>query len=154
MIIKNQKLDYTSDFNTKVNNDVLLFTGNKIIKSNNRLVMGAGVAKIVRDNYKNCDKLFAQKIKGNPNTLLEFVKVTNEKCVGWIPVKHHYKDNADTKLIYEAFKNLANFAKRNPQLKIHCNYPAVGKGKLHFNDVQEILINCNLPDNVILYKSD
>lgn len=58
---------------------------------------------------------------------------------------------AKVTLIRRAVVELAECARRNPDITFHLNYPGIGAGGLDMRDVAELL--APLPDNVRVYRS-
>ena len=158
--------------------DTIIFTGNEHVKRDGCLVMGAGCAKQVRDYYKGIDRQFGKMIRHDRAVANEFneaepnsvkvrrlmfcaVKLKDNsenydgrnpcRSIGWLQVKHHWSDDANLELVKEAMLELKAQAKATPYVTFHCNYPAVGNGKLKFDVVNSLLESLELPRNVRLY---
>lgn len=124
--------------------DVFMFTGNKFITKDGRLVMGRGAAKQVRDTYPGVDK----RIKSDrPVT---FCRLGPNQYLGYFCVKDHFRESADLDLIGQSVTALVTHASRVPQATFHLNYPGIGAGRLSESAVEPILQR--LPDNVWVYK--
>lgn len=128
-------------------NDVFLFTANSIVKSNGELVMGAGIAKSVRDSYKGIAKKFGSEIKKYRGIPYGIVWVDN---IGAFQTKIHYQDKSDLGVVELATAELLRLALANPTLTFHLNYPAINHGRLTIEEIQPIIDV--LPDNVLIYK--
>ena len=128
--------------------DIYLFTGNPIINSRGRIVMGRGAARQVRDTYPGVDKELAKA----PGEYIKWVLLAPRMYLGWIKVKNHWSSVADLDLIEKSFKILNKLASydKMKNVKFHCNYPGIGYGKLSYNSVNKRLVG--LVDNIILYK--
>lgn len=125
--------------------DHFLITTNSIIKNNGALVMGAGIAKQVRDRWPGIDKEIGAAIKrtcGNGGTY----GVILGKKIGLFQVKHHFKDKASLELIAYSANILKALAEAAPDRKFALNFPGIGNGKLSYEQVLP-LVN-DLPDNV------
>ena len=124
--------------------DVYMFTGNKFITKDGRLVMGRGAAKQVRDTYPGID----QHIRiDKPVT---FTYIRGEQYLGYFCVKDHFRESADIDLIGQSVTALVTHALAVPHVTFHLNYPGIGAGRLSESAVQPILER--LPANVWVYR--
>ena len=146
MKLINQLLDYTQRWTLPA---VFLFTGNPVVKQNGAIVMGRGAAKQVRDFYPGIDIRFGNGIKEFPNHHLLWVSLHEDQHLGWFKVKNHWQSPAEISLIEESSRQLGDIATRYPDKTFHMNYPGVGNGRLHIDQVRGILTA--LPDNVLIY---
>lgn len=150
MQLINEKLDYTKGWSRP---DVYLFTGNRIVTKDGRLVMGRGAAKELRDNYPGIDEMLGKKIKGlPPHSKLALLHMGGEQVLMWFQVKHHWGDAASPALIGLATSQLKAIAEmpENQDIRFHMNAPGIGNGRLRWEDVEPLLRP--LPDNVLIYK--
>lgn len=145
MILKEQRLNYTKPWSYP---DVYLFTGNPVRKNNGAIVMGAGAAKEVRDNYPGIDKQFGAVVDSADR--LKFVVIGENQELGWFCVKEHWAYNANLEIIAESVEALDIVARRFPQITFHMNYPGIGNGKISIIHVAPLVQR--LPNNVILYR--
>jgi|GEM_PF-1035847 len=137
-------LDYSKPWGA---DDVYLFTGNPVRKTNGAIVMGRGAALQVRDTYPGVDQALGKAIE--PGRGLAFVDLNPSQKLGWFQVKDHWRDDAKLDLIASSSKELAALAQANPQTTYHLNAPGIGNGRLGWNDVEPILQE--LPGNVKVY---
>lgn len=135
-------LDYTVPWELP---DVYLFTGNKYITKDGRLVMGRGAAKEVRDAYAGIDKRIRICDSG-----VSFTFIDGRQILGWFCVKNYFGDQADIDLIKRSTETLAGFAQDRTDVSFHMNFPGIGAGWLTYEKVLPIVRI--LPDNVILYR--
>ena len=149
MIIVNELLDYTKEWELP---HLYLFTGNPIVNARGGIVMGRGAARQIRDFYKDIDIRFAQAT----GEYIRWVELKKGQYLGWIKVKNHWADNADIDLIKISFNKLkqlvTHFKEQKVACNFHCNYPGIGNGHLTYNDVNNVLLSLNLPDEIILYR--
>ena len=141
MRLINGLVDYQSVWSLP---DVKLFTGNKTITKDGRLVMGRGAAKAVRDFYPGIDKRIDI---GCP---VSFTQITGNQFVGYFCVKDHFAESADLSLIAESVAELSIVAKDVRTVTFHLNYPGIGAGGLSVDSVSSII--GDLPDNVWVYQ--
>lgn len=148
MQIINSKLNYKS---LPMSGHIHLFTANQVIKSNGRLVMGAGNAKACLDAHPNVDLAMAKLFKKYPDKLVHTVGSSQSYgFVGAFVVKDHWRRPADINLVIKATGQLEQLANNNPSYTFHLPFPAIGKGGLSVNEVLPIIQQ--LPDNVLVYK--
>jgi len=134
--------------------DVFVITTNSYIRKDGCLVMGAGIARQVRDMLPDVPKQLGKLIQ-NANAankvygiLLTEVTV-GKSVIGAFQVKRFFKDNADLEIIKESAQQLSTHANKYPDLRFDLNYPGIGMGRLYEKDV-EPLIAC-LPNNVYVW---
>jgi hypothetical protein len=128
--------------------DYFVITTNAIIKRNGAVVMGAGIAKQMRDKYPGIDVEIGKRIKAECGSGGEYGLLLGNK-VGAFQVKHHYKDMANLYLIKMAATSLEQEARANPDKTYALNYPGIGNGGLAPWAVAPLLQN--LPDNVQIW---
>lgn len=125
-----------------------LITTNAVIKKDGALVMGAGIAKQVRDKWPGIDKEMGAAIKRTCGSGGTYGVILGKK-IGLFQVKHHYKDNASLELITYSTNMLKALANSVPERKFALNFPGIGNGKLSYEQVFPIINN--LPDNVYVW---
>ena len=125
--------------------DWCFITTNGSLKSNGALVMGAGIARQVRDRWPGIDKVCGAAVKASaqPYGLLL------GKKMGLFQVKYHWKQPAQLELIEYATIKLRMLAESQPGKVIFLNFPGIGYGGLSQSDVLPII--AQLPDNVIVW---
>lgn len=124
--------------------DHFVITTNSFIKNNGAVVMGAGIAKQVRDTYPGIDQVIGAAIQhmGTYNVIIG-------GKIGVFQVKYHFKDAADLALITASTAALASIATSNPAKIYALNFPGIGNGKLSYNSVKPVVDL--LPDNVQIW---
>lgn len=166
MIIVAKALDYTKPWTFP---DIYLFTGNTTITLANKLVMGRGAAKEVRDAYPGVDTELANlmrkgfpyglptllwynlhNLQGHCHDPVESNEPHNQQWLGWFMVKDHWQLPAIPNLIGLSARQLDTIARKRPQCTFHLNYPGIGNGRLSEETVQPLIHI--LPDNVKVYK--
>ena len=115
---------------------------------NNKLIMGAGVAKDAKMKYPNLPHILAVHVNENGNTPC-FATPEEGVAVFSFPTKNHYQGDSDLALITESATYLAARAMKYP----HCDFilprPGVGLGNLSWSNVRIPLLTL-LPDNVFI----
>lgn len=141
-------LDYTKKWQAP---DIYLFTGNPITRRDGGLVMGAGAARQIRDNYPGIDKKLGNLVQREGiHKRLRFLEMAPHQFLGWFQVKDHWAEPAQLHIISEATNTLKGLAEKYRDLVFHMNYPGIGNGQLPIGQVEGIV--SMLPDNVLLYR--
>jgi len=112
-------------------------TTNGITKANGAAVMGAGVAKTVRDLYPGIDQKLGQLLreKGNHVHLLMSAPVN----IFSFPTKHHWRDNSDPALIARSASELVALVDAQAWDIVYLPRPGCNNGKLNWNTVAALL---------------
>jgi hypothetical protein len=113
--------------------NVVAFTANSVLNKNGALVMGAGVAKRIRDHYPDIDAKLGSKItkKLGENNQADFhvaVQKVEDVFVVAVQVKRDWRDNGDWDLTVESLELLARYLSEYPHLKCVLNCPLIGLG--------------------------
>lgn len=127
-----------------------LITTNAIVKRNGALVMGAGIAKAVRDSVQGIDRDCGNAIRHHIDETGYYGLLlgVNGK-LGLFQVKRHYADAADIELIKRSTEELWEFASYFREQTIALNFPGIGNGKLPISTVKPLL--ALLPENVHIW---
>jgi O-acetyl-ADP-ribose deacetylase (regulator of RNase III) len=154
--MREQKIDI---FNKRVLSkaDAICFTSNGIITSNNRLVMGAGVAKKFKNKFSNIDYKAAKLVKENGNKcqlIGNFVTKAEDKKeyqinVVAFPTKYHWKDNSDLDLIKKSAQELIELANHYNWKLIALPKPGCFNGNLYWPIVKKEIEKI-LDDRVVI----
>ena len=123
--------------------DYFVITTNAVIKNNGAVVMGAGIAKQVRDNWPGVDVQLGKAISRMGGGAYGYIQGSK---LGIFQVKYHYKDQASLRLIEHSAEMLAKHARAYPHHDYALNFPGIGNGKLNRADVEPLL--SILPKNV------
>lgn len=124
MILKRERLSYQR---SDVGNNIYMFTANSVIKSDGKLVMCAGCAKIVRDFYKGIDKLFGIEIEHMIKFGVKFVKWDGQN-IGAFQTKYNWTDSSLLELVEYSTKYLKFIADNRSHHTFHLPCPAVNHG--------------------------
>lgn len=139
--------------------DLWLFTSNGVIsKKDNTLVMGAGIAKQVRDKMSLESRqalaeevLKQSSIEGSCYKYGLLVSPRWPKAkLGAFQAKLNFSLPATEELILFSTQKLIEWCRQHPNAQVHLNYPGIGFGKLKEAQVYPI-ISC-LPDTVTVWK--
>ena len=132
---------FSKEVLTNVN--AICFTSNGIVKKNECLVMGAGVAKVFKDAFYGIDKKSGKLVKEHGNVcqivLEEFINIENISypiCVISFPTKNHFKDKSDIDLIIRSARRLMEIVEEKKWKLIALPRPGIGLGSLDWSIVR------------------
>ncbi len=147
--------------------DAICITTNGFVKSNNRAVMGRGIALDTKNKFKDIDLILGKKIKKSGNIVNYIIKEHGTTIVSF-PVKRdmllfdsidvnnkivkHMKNKfrigqvvpgwalkAELSIIEESAKQLSLTIDNNNWKKVYMTQPGCHNGELDWNDVEPIL---------------
>jgi len=115
-------------------------------------VMGAGVAKLVRNKYPGCDEVLGLLILANGNKVQQFL--SKPVVLVAFPTKNNWKEDSSLQLIEQSARQLKAWADANPQFTtIVLPRPGTLNGGLIWEDVKPILEKILAEDKfVIIHK--
>jgi len=132
-------LERNQDILTQINEPhvATCVTTNAVVKQDGKAVMGAGVAKVIRDMYSGSDTILGALIKTYGHKVQQF----------WItpalvsfPTKDHFKNKSNISLIQRSAKELYEWANLNTQyLTIILPRPGCNNGGLNWEDIKPTL---------------
>lgn len=133
--------------------DAIVCTTNKIVKTNGRLVMGAGIAKDFRDKYEDVDLEWGKMLKRNSRLTL-MVSMSCQFTGGHhtpmylisFPTKYHWNDDSSLSMISIAARQLKLFTDITGCSKVLMVRPGCGLGGLVWESVKFILYQVPLDD--------
>jgi len=96
------------------NNITKCITTNGIVKKNNELVMGKGIALQAKKRYPDIPKILGDFVKLNGN-ILYYIKKYN---IISFPTKHHWKDKSSIELIKQSCYTLNYFTESFNKLAV------------------------------------
>lgn len=146
MLLMKERLNYGQPWALP---DVYLFTGNPVKRRDGAIVMGRGAARQVRDAYPGVDRRFGALME--PGRRLVWLELAPRQHLGWLQVKHHWRDAADLELIRDSLSRLAALCRARPRVTFHLNAPGCGNGGLDWERDIEPLCEELLPDNAVVY---
>lgn len=144
------------------NADLFLITTNATIKRNGALVMGRGIARQAFDRFPGLDAVLGKQILnvcGTPSALPrsgqgEYGLLVSSRWpkakLGAFQVKWHYSQPASLDLIRCSTAMLCAWCADHPAAHIALNFPGIGNGSLHREDVLPII--AQLPDQVTIWE--
>lgn len=122
--------------------DCICVTTNGIVKNNNELVMGAGIAKAISEKYPNIAKTLGSKIKATgKNIVFKGVEAKDNQgtYVLSFPTKEDYRDKSSLELIRRSAIRLKYLADVHGLKDIVIPCPGIGCGGLDMEEVVELL---------------
>ena len=127
-------------------------TTNAMIRKDNHLVMGRGIAQQVRDSFPGIAEDLGTSISLLEGKLPKYGLLRSKLYPSMIAfqVKYHWHDEADLELIKYSTTMLTNGANKNTNRVYFLNFPGIGNGKLSREDVLPIIEQ--LPNNVTIWE--
>lgn len=138
--------------------DVFLVTTNATLTRDYRLVMGAGIAKEALRRHPGLDWVWGYRLYSLYQAVYDAERLpvygvlwpTKGEKLAAFQTKRYWKDKADPDLIANAAWRLRLVAEQHPDKRFHLNFPGIGLGGLHPEEVQPTL--AMLPDNVVVWR--
>lgn len=124
--------------------DWRVITTNGTVKQNGEAVMGRGCAAEAKAKFPGIAKALGTHLASVGNIMC----VATELKLLTFPVKHHWFQDADPRLIEESAADLARFARAIAPATIVLPRPGCGNGRLSWAMVKPLL--ADLPDNVVV----
>ena len=118
--------------------DVRVITTNGTIKKNGRCVMGRGCAAEAAAKWPNFPAMLGQHLQENGNVPGKFTTPDGNLVVSF-PVKHHWFQVADIKLIRESAVYLRAMAGTYGWHSVVMPRPGCGNGGLLWSDVRPVI---------------
>ncbi|KPJ57653.1 MAG: hypothetical protein AMJ42_04555 [Deltaproteobacteria bacterium DG_8] len=132
--------------------DAICITTNGALNAQGKCVMGRGVALIAKEKWNGIDKRLGDfiKINGNIVQILWYVPSQHTTIVAF-PVKHHWKERADLKLIETSCKQLKALMDQEGWKKVILPRPGCNNGKRDWDtEVKPILQKHFRDDNRLM----
>lgn len=145
--------------------DLFLFTGNGTLSSNDKLVMGAGTALQVKNQFPGIDQVIGHYLKEafppirNKEWRRDYYFIVSpgfysdpkKNKIGIFQTKGYWKQDSSLNYIRKSVAALQRFLKeeRHSNLTIYCPFPGIGNGNLSIEEVLPTI--SHLPDNVIFW---
>lgn len=106
------------------------------VKKDGKAVMGAGVAKLVRDAYPGCDAVLGGLLAARGHRVQQFWK---EPCLVSFPTKVNWQEDSLLELIEQSCKELVNLQSKKNFDKLYLCRFGCGYGGLQWEVVKPIL---------------
>ena len=118
--------------------DAICFTTNGVVKSNGRLVMGAGIALQARDRFPDLDLKLGKLVIQYGNRPMRVIKVGKTSIVSF-PTKDNFKFPSKLELIIKSAQFLFQMTDKFEWQKVVMPPPGCGLGKLNWQEVRKEL---------------
>lgn len=127
------ELLYTPDF------QALCITTNGAIRRDGAAVMGRGIALQIRSYIPDIHYTLGTllRTKGNHVHHLHTTALNNQ--IISFPVKHMWSEPADLELIKRSCRELMQYLKGYPDIKVLLPRPGCGNGRLNWTDVKAVI---------------
>lgn len=123
--------------------DAICITTNGFVKSDGCCVMGRGCAKTARDMWPGVDETLGDLISKHGNHVhglfLPGDNTAQPPAVFSFPVKHHWREEADLKLIRRSARELMAIINGMRLARVILPRPGCGNGRLKWKDVKPVL---------------
>lgn len=129
--------------------DAIAVTTNGIVKSNGRLVMGAGIAKQFAIRYPTLPSVLGEKVKHYGN--IPFLIKEKGVSILSFPTKNHYSEKSSLELIESSAKKIKNLADKFYWTKVAIPAPGVGLGGLSWKKEVQPLLSPIFDDRFIIH---
>ena len=136
--------------------NIIVITTNGAVRKDGAAIMGRGVALQAKKRYLGIEYVLGRLIRENGNHV-NLITGNTPKIVSF-PVKHHWRQKADLKLINQSVLELVQLINKLPPLSYRsCNIalprPGCGNGQLRWEDVRSI-IRPILNDRFTVYNNE
>ena len=132
------------------------FTSNGCVRKDGNAVMGAGVAKVFKENFPGIDGEYGKYLKLYKNNLTRDLGSWSYKGrslrVFAFPTKNDWKHNSSLPLITLSAMGLKSIIEKNEKLQkgiVLLPRPGCSNGGLNWSDVKKV-IESILPKNVVI----
>lgn len=130
---------------------VICITTNGDVKRNGECVMGRGVALQAKQKWPDIAMALGRNIRNHGNFTRVIGEYDNKIIVG-LPVKYHWSDHADLKLIIESIRILRTLTNLNRWAFVALPRPGCGNGGLLWKYVKPAIDAEHLDDRFIIIE--
>lgn len=135
--------ELTGDLWDYVNDGYIVITTNGALNSRGECVMGRGTAAQAKNRYRGIAKQLGTLIKVYGNHVTALTTVEGAKLIAF-PVKHHWAERADPKLIVQSVRELKSLIdsesrERGAGTAVFMPRPGCGNGGLTWDVVSPML---------------
>lgn len=116
--------------------DGFCVTTNGQVRANGKAVMGAGIAKIARDNFKGIDERFGMILQKYGHYVCHLGEYKYGKILTF-PTKNHWRDKSDIELIKKSALQLEELIEKHGYSNILLPRPGCSNGGLSWEYVKE-----------------
>lgn len=133
--------EISGNFWTKINEyDAIVCTTNNVIKNNNELVMGAGIAKEFAIRYPFLPVQWGKRITNNQDYYVLITLLSRPHLIA-LQTKRNWKDPSPISLVSDSLEILNSIAIVLNWNKILMTKPGCGNGGLDWNEIKQIFID-------------
>lgn len=118
--------------------DLRLVTTNGHITPKGKVVMGRGCALELRDAAPGVDARLAKLVRRFGNRVFRIARI-NGAVVASLPVKHHWREEADPDLIVRSVHQLVELANKFNYTRVVLPRPGCGNGRLSWKEVKPLI---------------
>lgn len=118
--------------------DAVCVTTNGIVKSDGRLVMGAGVALAFANKWPELSRDLGGFVEDEGN-IVNYVEYLNCPMIISFPTKHHYREGSDIGLIKRSALQLMEIIEEFQLSRVYLPRPGTGLGKLSWETVRKAI---------------
>lgn len=129
--------EITGDLWDYVNDGYIVVTTNGAVNSRGECVMGRGTAIQAKNRYPGIAKRIGTMVRTHGNHV--YIFDMDGFCLITFPVKHHWSEPADIKLIGRSLSELNILVNRTHATKIFLPRPGCGNGGLSWVVVGQLL---------------
>ncbi len=129
------------------NVDAICITTNGVVRKCGRAVMGAGIAKLFKDNYRGIDTVLGNQINIFGN-IVQSIWKSKETLIFSFPTKNDWRCNSSIKLIEQSLKQLVK--KTAMANSVVLPRPGCSNGKLNWETQVKPLCEKYLDDRFII----
>lgn len=111
-------------------------TTNLVVKKDGKAVMGAGVAKAFRDEYKGIDEEYGRMLSRGID-FVEIIFSDNRSDILSFPTKNDWRDKSDINLIIKSTKELVDLVNLYDYSEVLLPRPGCSNGGLDWEEVKK-----------------
>lgn len=128
---------------------------NCCINSKGKAIMGKGIAKYIKDNFKGIDSKLGSLISTDLTGVFYLGEYSYRGKVFYLynfPTKYNWMNNSSYELIVESAKKLYKLTKDQNNINFYIPAPGCGYGGLNYKRVKAILSDLLIGDNYFIIK--
>jgi hypothetical protein len=119
--------------------DLRAITTNPIVNRRDEAVMGRGCAREAKSKVPGIERHFARLLRAHGNRVMLLSRLRDGSRLASFPVKHHWKEEADPRLIRRSAQQLVALADKFGYERVVIPRPGCGNGRLSWEEVGPVL---------------
>ena len=123
----------------EVDADLRVITTNPIVNRDGAAVMGRGCAREAKERITGLEYHFAGLLRKHGNRVMRLTRPRRGAALASFPVKHHWKEAADPRLIRRSALQLVALADKFGYGRVVIPRPGCGNGRLSWEEVRPVL---------------